>query len=332
MTAPVRPVPRRRAPASRAAAGTVCVRVAQPGRREVLACGRRRRAHRVIAATIRSRAASAMRRRPSASPGRMVQEHHLTGRAGSPSRRRKLPKKLSPGWNATTVCVAALAVAQRHRLPASPASTAARRCGRGTARPRGRRGCALPGRLTARPSRSRAGISCRTRPAILAAALVVDGLGARGQPADHRPAGDLALGDEAHPLAVQGDDVDPAHVVTTLSPRPPWAGRCAAPASNTPAGRPTTTAPLVVSRLRPSRSAQRRRHQQQRDRQVDEDVPASTAVGRVTKQAHGSSGRCRRTRARYRAGPRPPTHGVRGAENGASIPSGGHRNAVGSVA
>ena len=47
-----------------------------------------------------------------------------------------------------------------------------------------------------------------------AAALVVDRFAARGEPADQRPAADLALGDEAHhALAVQRDDVDPADVV-----------------------------------------------------------------------------------------------------------------------
>ncbi|EEF93455.1 hypothetical protein CATMIT_01915, partial [Catenibacterium mitsuokai DSM 15897] len=47
-----------------------------------------------------------------------------------------------------------------------------------------------------------------------AAARMEDGVAARGQPADHRPAGDFALGDETHhALAVQDLDVDPADVV-----------------------------------------------------------------------------------------------------------------------
>ncbi|KAG1289790.1 hypothetical protein G6F64_014013 [Rhizopus arrhizus] len=49
------------------------------------------------------------------------------------------------------------------------------------------------------------------------AALVEDGLATCCQPTDQRPAGDLALGDEAHhALAVKEADVDPADVTTAL--------------------------------------------------------------------------------------------------------------------
>src|SRR5690606_25173155 len=79
------------------------VRIPQPARRRV-ACLRPAAVgtHAAIAATIRSRAMSAIRRRPSASPGWMgARNTTSTGRAGSPSRRTKLPKKLSPGAKAT---------------------------------------------------------------------------------------------------------------------------------------------------------------------------------------------------------------------------------------
>jgi hypothetical protein len=110
-----------------------------------------------------------------------------------------------------------------------------------------------------------------------AAALVEDRLALRGQPADHRPLADLALGDEAHhPLAVQRDDVDPADVVGDEQHRPRQGRTAPMHAESEDAHQsalPPTDHPVVQGLTPDAQPVERSQHEHQGDRQVDGHVP-----------------------------------------------------------
>ncbi|KAG1319554.1 hypothetical protein G6F63_014682 [Rhizopus arrhizus] len=108
------------------------------------------------------------------------------------------------------------------------------------------------------------------------AALVEDGLATCGQPTDQRPAGDLALGDEAHhALAVKDADVDPADVVGDEQHR---AGQRLADLRQAEAEDPHQPALPPVDHLGAeggvahAQFAPRRQHADQDERQEHDDV------------------------------------------------------------
>ena len=119
----------------------------------------------------------------------------------------------------------------------------------------------------------------------LAAALVIDGFAHGREPADHRPAGDFALGDEAHhPVAVQRGDINPADVVGDEHHR---AGQRRADAAHAETEDPQQAAlppadhAVTEAVIADTNATERRRHQDQGDRQMHQRMP------RQHRRTHG---------------------------------------------
>ena len=234
-----------------------------------------------IAATMRSRAHSAMSRRPPASPASdRFQEVHFRATPRFAEQAQEVAQEVFSRLERDAhLGIAAYAIPQRDRLhrragfdggqeDAGMERADRAAVARAALRKHGHR---MPGAQAREHRVQHAAERFGT------AALMEDRFRAPGHPADHRPGLDFALGDEAHhPLAVQHHDVGPADMVGDEQHRA-WQWRADAMQSKAEhahqSRRPGADQAVFEPLAARDQLAGERRDQQDRHRQCDQYMP-----------------------------------------------------------